>query len=278
MDWQSYFHHPDISLPVVRRRTAELLLETIVWYGDVVRTGGRYLGWSHCFPSRQSYYNAMRRLRKQGLIACKGRWDRQPVLQLTERGERLTSAVLNPRRLWNRKWSGIWYALVYDVPEKRRDLRDALRGFLRRKRMGCLQRSVWVTPDDIRPDYDDLARTVDIQTVSFLFEARNVLGRSDEDIVLSSWDFSRLRDIHSWYRRVYEHNLHVVRSTDMAPGALSQMASEELSAYRSAMEEDPLLPRSLLPNWYEGFKVFDLHISFVRSLRRRMGFLAKLWC
>jgi len=217
----------------------------------------------------------MRRLRKDGLIAYVTECNKEPVLDLTEAGAARTSVVFKPERFWKRKWNGIWYVLVYDIPEKQKALRNALRGFLKRLRMGCLQRSVWVSPYDVRPEYDDLMKTVKIEFFSFLFESTTVLSRSAQDVVQSAWNFDRLYRIHDRYLKVYEHNLHAISSEKISKKTLMTMAQEEISAYQSAMQEDPLLPHELLPTAYLGFKVFELHKIIVHEVKSRIR--KRLW-
>ena len=42
--------------------------------------------------------------------------------------------------------------------------------------MGCLQKSVWVSPRDIRPEHDDLVKGIRVNFYAYLFEATTVLG------------------------------------------------------------------------------------------------------
>ena len=254
---------------MVRRRAGEALLDLIAWYGLIVLTYGRPFGRSG-FPSKQAYYNAMRRLRDSGLIAYTRKHDNEQVLILTPEGDARLSDAFKPERSWNRKWKGFWYVLVYDVPEENRLYRDSLRGFLERLRMGCLQRSVWVSTRDVRPEYDDLVKAAGVEWVSFLFEATTVLGRESSDIVREAWDFDRIDEIHAWYLDVYKHNLQAIRNGELRGDLLHTIAREELSAYQSAMLEDPLLPRELIPRGYRGYDVFSLHKTFVREVRTRL--------
>jgi len=269
METRSFFHDPDISLPVIRRRAGEALLDLIAWYGLIILTSGKPFGRSG-FPSRQAYYNALRRLREAGLIAYKRKPDNEQVLILTREGDARLSDAFKPERFWNKKWNRFWYVLVYDVPEENRQYRDSLRGFLERLRMGCLQRSVWVSARDVRPQYDDLVKAAGAEWISFLFEATTVLGRRSHDIVRDAWDWDRIADVHLWYLSVYEHNLSAIRSGKIEGDLLYTLAREELSAYQSAMFEDPLLPRELIPHGYRGFEVLELHKSFVKEARKRL--------
>lgn len=176
MQWES-FHHPDWSLPVVRRRAAEEWLDLLSDVGELLATGGRSLIWKSSYPNRTAYNNAMYRLRGAGLAVNAQSAGKLPVLKLTEEGRKCLPLYYRPESQWNSKWNGIWYMLVFDVPEKERRYRDSLRRFLKRLRMGCLQKSVWITPRDIRPEYNDLEKVANVYSVSYLLESRTVLHR-----------------------------------------------------------------------------------------------------
>ncbi len=258
------FHHPDICPVVIRRHVTEELLDLMVAGLELTSKRGKRL-WMSARSTEWGYYSAVARLRKKGLIAQRGRAGRAPVFVLTNEGESRTSAVCRGREPWPKKWNGIWYQLAYDVPEVDRPYREVLRGFLKRMRMGCLQKSVWITPHDIRPDYADLAKTARVDLYSFLFEARTVLGRSSGDVVRLAWDMERLKRAQRWYMNVYEENLARARAGKLTEESLYTMAREELSAYVTVMEGDPLLPRPLWPQGYQGEKAWHFHRHFTKE-------------
>lgn len=264
------FHHPDLSLPVIRRRAAEEFLEALLVLGRAMATRGRSLTWNHSFPSQEAYWSALYRLRRMGLVVTKRGRGRTPILTLTEKGSARVPDACKPERFWRRKWHGYWYILVYDVPERDRAHRAALRGFLSKMRMGCLQRSVWVSPDDIRPAYQDLVEAAGVASYAFLFESKTVLGRGHEEVVRTAWPFDKLESAQRRYCEVYEENLDLLVSRGAQPAELLRLAREEMSAYRSAMEGDPLLPMALWPHDYEGRRVYDLHCRFLAELGKRL--------
>ncbi|NCC52701.1 MAG: hypothetical protein EOM20_15985 [Spartobacteria bacterium] len=270
MNIESFFHHPDVSFTVVRRHCADAFLDMLWWYGEILLTSGRRLKWGECFSSDSAYRSAVSRLRKSGVIA--GHPDVGKGRFLNAYDDRLyqENRLSHPDRYWGRRWNQYWHVLVYDIPEKEASLRRSLRTFMRNLHMGCLQRSVWVTPDDIRPAYEDLVHAIQIQFESYLFEATTVLGRSQQDIVLNAWDFNRLGEQFRWYQHVCEHNLNVLRQKRLTLDVLKQMAYEEMSAYHTAMANDPFLPNALLPDGYQGRKVFSLHKRFVETLKMQM--------
>lgn len=269
MNWRS-FHHPDWCLPVVRRRLAEEFLETLELTAKILMTRGRYLAWGHSYPNRRAYFMATHRLRKQGLIAYRRRGGKEPALYLTAKGEERLSDVSRPQRFWDMPWKGIWYVLVYDVPESNRSYRNSLRGFLKRMRMGYLQGSVWVSARDIRAEFSDLAEAAAASDYAFLFEARTVLGLRPEVVVRSSWDMDLLRKSQEWFCEVCEENLHRVASGQCAGPALGGLAREAMAGYEAVMERDPLLPRALWPSGYAGEQAYRLHRRLQSEIAKRL--------
>ncbi len=263
------FHHPSISLPILRRRAGEELLELVAELGELLVTRGRSATWNKTFPNDAAYRNAVYRLRKGGLVACV-RKDGVPHLQLTADGRKQASAGLNPEPYWNQRWSGLWYTLMYDVPERRRPYRESLRLFLKRMRMGQLQRSVWITPRDVRPEFDDMARAAGLRDYAYLFEFRSGIGATDAGLAQRAWNFEALGAIQDWFcREIGESLKRIARGHDGA-ALLTQLVREERTAFLRVMDGDPLLPRALWPESYKGHDVWQLHREFLHQVKRRL--------
>lgn len=258
MEWKS-FHHPDWSLPVVRRRVSEKWMDFLLDVGEALASNGRSLVWNKTYPNLSAYHNSMSRLRKAGLIVRSDNDGKLPLLRLSTDGRARLPDYLQPERFWDMHWKGIWYMLIFDVPERERHYRDTLRRFLKKMRMGCLQKSVWITPRDIRPEYDDLETAASIHTVSYLLETRTVLHRETQELVQDAWNFSWLRELHSHYLSVYEKNLQMLENGTQTVEELILLLHQEAEAYAQCMQSDPLLPAPLLPKDYLGRKVYELH-------------------
>jgi len=264
------FHHPDISLPVVRRRIGLELLEMLDLFGDISVHGAWAFLHNRTCPDRQAYNQAIYRLSKQGLIVKEQGLD-TPQLKISQEGEGLLEAYLRPDKWWSRKWNGIWYLLLYDVPEVDRSYRNVLRQFLKTQRMGCFQKSVWITPHDIRPQYADLDEGAALGTFACLLEARTVLGMPSETVVLESWDMEGLYAIQQRFCDVYSENLEILHGLGTPDvDVLMRLVAEEVDAFRSAFVLDPLLPSSLLPQDYAGRKAYELHLKITNELRSKL--------
>ena len=94
---------------------------------------------------RQGEYihSARKRLKKEGLLI-----ERDGFLRLAPKGERqlrtLSLSLARPQRL--KKWDKKWRVLIFDIPEKRRRVRDRVREFLRASGFVRIQDSAWVYP------------------------------------------------------------------------------------------------------------------------------------
>jgi phenylacetic acid degradation operon negative regulatory protein len=263
------FHHPDISLPIIRRRVGEEMLEWLADVADVMCTRGRTIRWNNSMPRHRAYWRAVQRLQKAGFVARITR-EGQPFLRVTPEGRARLGDLEHPEQHWNRKWNGVWYALMYDVPEKRWAYREALRGFLKRMRMGQLQRSVWITPWDIRAEFNDLALGAGVRDYAHLVEFRTTLGEGSDRMVEHAWDFSALTARQHWFCRTCEERLREIARSSPSAETLTALHREEREALRAVMFGDPLLPRKLWPSSYMGEDVYRLHRRLVREIATRL--------
>jgi DNA-binding transcriptional regulator PaaX len=264
-----FFHHPDFCPTLVRRRATEALIDCLQFYGELLLTRGRSLTWSHCFPSRTAYYAAVGRLKHLGVVNLRIHKDGRRTLRLDKRAIS-NRPLLNPEQSWNARWDGIWRLLVYDIPEPDKSFRNSLVLLLRRMKMGCLQRSVWVSPRDIRPEYDDLIKTSQFHFDSYLFEARTVLGRKSAEVVRDAWDMRKLHSQHQWFIKTCDALAARIEKDNLAHAEFTRAAGEEALAYRELMNADPLLPHSLLPSDYLGVEAYARHKAFVALIHSKL--------
>lgn len=69
------------------------------------------------------------------------------TLRITERGKaKLINFDIDSIRIKQTKWDGKWRFVIFDIPEKNRIARDALRKKLREIGFVQIQKSVWASP------------------------------------------------------------------------------------------------------------------------------------
>ena len=104
----------------------------------------------------EALHDSIRRLYQSKLIDARDHPDGSTTITLTAGGKqrcvtyRLDEMRIERPETWDRKWR----VILFDIPEKRRRIRDALRHHLRR--LGCyeLQKSVFVHPFECRDEID----------------------------------------------------------------------------------------------------------------------------
>lgn len=96
---------------------------------------------------KKKFYNAFYKLKRRGLINFDYR-GKQVYISLTPEGRKWTGKyqiddleIKKPRR-WDKKWR----VLIFDIKEKQRGKREALRGKLKELGFYQIQKSVWVCP------------------------------------------------------------------------------------------------------------------------------------
>lgn len=102
--------------------------------------------------------SSIRRLYRSRLIDARDHADGSTTLVLTEEGKRrcLTYKINEMEIKRPERWDRKWRVITFDVPERHRKLRDALRHHLRQ--LGCheLQKSVFVHPFECRDEVEFL--------------------------------------------------------------------------------------------------------------------------
>lgn len=273
MDWIA-FHHPDICWPVIRRRAGIELMEFLELATLLLSRGGWAVINRSCYPNKAAYQNATSRLRKNGLIVHREEGAETPQLVLTDGGKRSLPDYFAPEKLWDRKWNGIWYLMMYDIPEVDKKYRNTLRQFLKRMRMGNLQKSVWVTPRDVRAEFDDLVKAASLDGFAYLFEARTVLRLPSRVVVADAWDFDRIGMLQARYCEVADLNISKLTGAESSAEELALLVRMAVDAYHAAFIEDPLLPSALHPNGYQGREVLRLHRSLLGLVTQQLDALS----
>lgn len=264
-----FVHKAGLSPGILRRQICAELVDFLGLAVDCLLTRGKVMTWNRTFPRMTAYRQALYRLRRDGLIARRDVHTGSPTMELTSIGRQHVSDDIMPERFWNKRWDGSWYVLMYDVPERERHYRKMLNRFLYRMRMGCLQKSVFISARDIRPLFYDLDIAAAASEYANLFESRTVHGQSEAAVVARAWDFERLHKRQADYIEACQARLRKP-SAELPFSELPDILLSELAEYRAAMRDDPLLPKSLWPSDYLGPQVVDVFRRRMRSLICRM--------
>lgn len=93
------------------------------------------------YSKKASFSEAIRRLRKNGLIEQDSKNEVKSILKLTRLGRDYLGS--------EESWDGKYRIIIWDIPEKKRRLRDLLRRKLREWQFRSIQKSVWVSKKNV---------------------------------------------------------------------------------------------------------------------------------
>ena len=99
---------------------------------------------------RARYRTALGRLAALGLITFEKK-DGKSYARITDAGRKKLAFELEKKKLdlsKKHRWNGRWRVVIFDVPERRRKIRDRLRILMQELGFIRLQDSVWVFPYD----------------------------------------------------------------------------------------------------------------------------------
>jgi phenylacetic acid degradation operon negative regulatory protein len=189
------------------------------------------------------------------------------LYRLTEQGRIHALGGHDPIARWSRPWDGRWRLVVFDIPREQKGARERLRRFLRSRSYGCLQGSVWVTPDPPVEESTLLKQGVRNVESLILLEARPCAGESDAEIVAGAWDFDQVRQAYDEHRQVLEQLPGSPLTTVAAANELRRWAADERAAWLTVTTMDPFLPESLWPPGYPGRQCWDHRLNVLASAK-----------
>jgi len=255
------------SHPMERRVDYAEILDVFLWAVDKLMRptlNNLLQGYEESY-SVFRHDNLLRRMQQENLLVRRGRGHNAWFI-LTAEGQR-RALVSDPMRQWNRTWDGSWRVVTFDLPETRRKDRLRLWKTLRAHRLGLLQRSVWIWPDELEPILTEIVRAEGIPECFCGFEARRVFLCTDAEIVAAAWDWEEIARRQQGCLQSIAAKLRVLEKIRELP-RLAAEARSERQAFLHAMELDPLLPRELWPRNYMGNRLWEEHIRFRRGLHQ----------
>lgn len=219
----------------------------------------RSAGWT----SQRNADRHLATLSDKGLISARrdkanGRW----VASLTEKGKGILLGEIDPIECWGESWDGLWTLLSFDLSKNAFRERKQLDSWLRKRRFGHLQGSMWISHRKYQSWSEELEmRKVDPRAIIFQ-EVISVGKVTSEQYVSRAWPFDR---INQYYRDYIEFVEIRIRESIEDPRILSERESE---LWRKAFQLDPFLPDSILPRGYLGKQAWNRRQLFFSKLAR----------
>ncbi len=212
----------------------------------------------------------LKRLEKKGLIegdVGEGEW----VGRITARGSRVFAGGRHPEERWNRGWDGKWRVLTFDLPRKENSLRMKLRRWLCAEQFGRLQGSVWVSPDPV-PAADGVFGNEGVDaSMAMVFEGDLAGGQSPREVSAIAWDFEAINAGYGRYIGETSQVLQQIRRKEFGMERIREVVRTDRKRWLEAVRPDPLLPKELLPNGYQGTAAWAERGKLMRKLGSAVG-------
>lgn len=148
------------------------------------------------------------------------------------------------------KWDGKWRILSYEIPEKKRELRDKLRREVSGWGLGPWHRSFWLTPHPIIENLRELISEKEEEQYVQAFESAHVFG-DRENLIEKVWQKTVL---DQKYRDLFKR-WHNILSSD---GDKIEKFKRVIGEYTAILRDDPGLPAELVGEKWIGFEAFQL--------------------
>lgn len=165
-------------------------------------------------------------------------------LEITSRGQKRLESVL-PKYEKKSKWNGKWYITAYDIPEKKKWLRDILRENLERLKFALLHKSLYVSPYNFLGDVEEIVKKYNLSPY-VLLAVSNKLGREpSRDLAERIWKLNEINED-------YEKYLKEVKAKKLS-------RKEAIFRYLVILNRDPQLPVDLLPDDWKGEEAHKIY-------------------
>jgi phenylacetic acid degradation operon negative regulatory protein len=180
-----------------------------------------------------------------------------PSYKLTDAGYAELCLEFPFCRFLRETWDGKWRILSYEIPEKKREMRDRLRREVSGWGLGPWHRSFWITPHPIIPNLRALVSEREEESYIQAFESEHVFG--DRNVLIEKvWQTSVLE---KKYRTIFKTWHDILASGESKYGKLGRIIAE----YIIILRQDPGLPSQLLGSSWIGYEAFKIYKE-IRSI------------
>lgn len=170
--------------------------------------------------------------------------------KITEKGFHELSLKFPFFRFLRDKWDGKWRVLSYEIPEKKRELRDRLRREVTGWGLGPWHRSFWITPHPIIENLRSLVSQKEEEQYIQAFQSEHVFGKQDV-LIEKVWLKSNLE---KKYRELFKKWHEILSQEADKVEKFKQVIGE----YVVLLRLDPGLPKDLVGESWIGYEAFNI--------------------
>lgn len=170
--------------------------------------------------------------------------------RLTEKGFYALCLEFPAIRFMKDEWDGVWRIISYEIPEKKRHLRDRLRREMKGWGLGPWHRSFWMTAHPVIGPLRDLVYGREEEQYVQAFESTHMFG--DMHVLVEKvWEKTKLE---TTYKELFKEWHSVLSKEKDKKGKMQEV----LYSYIKILRDDPGLPPSLVGRKWISLEAFTI--------------------
>ena len=164
-------------------------------------------------------------------------------------------------------WDGLWYTIVYSVPEDKRDLRHTLRQHLLWLGFGPLAPGVWMSPHNRQAELDTVFNELQVVEFVELFSSKHLGPSTAQALIQRCWDLPGLEAEYQQFVACYqpEYEMCLTQSEAQLKASPENCFIRRfwlVHDFQPFPRKDPNLPMELLPSDWIGFTARQLRDDY----------------
>jgi phenylacetic acid degradation operon negative regulatory protein len=166
-------------------------------------------------------------------------------------------------RFTKERWDNQFRILSYEIPEKKRELRDRLRREVSGWGLGPWHRSFWITPHPIIAPLRRLIEQKEEEKFVQAFESIHVFG-NEEILIEKVWE---LKKLESQYKSLFKKWHEILSNASDNTLKMTQV----FNSYVDVLNTDPGLPKELVGDKWIGFEAINIFHEIRDILTSKMA-------
>jgi phenylacetic acid degradation operon negative regulatory protein len=166
-------------------------------------------------------------------------------------------------RFTKERWDNQFRILSYEIPEKKRELRDRLRREVSGWGLGPWHRSFWITPHPIIAPLRRLIEQKEEEKFVQAFESMHVFG-NEEILIEKVWE---LKKLESQYKSLFKKWHEILSNASDNTLKMTQV----FNSYVDVLNTDPGLPKELVGDKWIGFEAINIFHEIRDILTSKMA-------
>ncbi len=138
---------------------------------------------------RYRFQRTLKQLQENNLVEIR-ETERSRFARLTPHGQHTlrTMSLGDNQSLTSMRWDGYWRIVIMNIPEDRKDERDAFRYLLKKANFACVKNSVWVSPHPLEHLLENLKKDFGFTDEIFIILSNKIDPVSEEIFIRSIRD------------------------------------------------------------------------------------------